>query len=202
MADANLQMSSGRVGYNTDRGFLPAVALLDTAGNTGPAQVGNNSDAEAASATANNQRNVAFNYVFNGTTWSRARGDTIGASVVLVPRATATEGNLIFRRIATADTNAAVIKAGAGRLYAYEAINLTAAWKFVKLYNKATAPVVGTDVPLMTIGIPPNGAADLSRIHGLQGFAAGIAIAITNGVADTDATAVAAGDVVFMAFYN
>lgn len=41
-----------------------------------------NADAQAASATANKQQVAARNYLFNGATWDRARGDTVGAYTV------------------------------------------------------------------------------------------------------------------------
>jgi hypothetical protein len=41
-----------------------------------------NSDAVAATSTANSLRSAGYNFVFNGTTWDRARGDTTGAYVI------------------------------------------------------------------------------------------------------------------------
>lgn len=108
-----------------------------------------------------------------------------------------TQGGLTqFKRISTADVNAIFIKAAAGRVYGYSFQNTTAAYKFVKLYNKATAPVVGTDTPIRTIGVPPNGEINYFNQFGLAGFAAGIAFAITGASPDADATAVAVGDVI------
>ena len=37
-----------------------------------------------------------------------------------------------------------------------DAVNTTASNKYLKLYNKATAPTVGTDTPFKTYLIPPN----------------------------------------------
>lgn len=141
-----------------------------------------------------------FGYVFNGASWDRQRGDTFGSDSVLAARPTA-GGATQFRRIATADTNATVVKAAAGRVYGYTFSNLTGTALFVKLYNKATAPTVGTDVPLRTIYVPPNGVAAYHLGQGLAGFSSGIAIAATTGVADTDATAVAAGALILAVDY-
>jgi hypothetical protein len=61
--------------------------------------------------------------------------------------------------------------------------------RYFKLYNKASAPVVGTDVPLITIGIPAVSSSSftLPALIGID-FSIGISFAITLGAADTDAT--------------
>lgn len=75
--------------------------------------------------------------------------------------------------------------------------NRAAAEKWVKVYDKVTAPVVATDVPKLVIGLPAGAYIGLGDIVGTYGyrFALGLALAITGAEADTDATAVAAGDV-------
>jgi hypothetical protein len=106
--------------------------------------------------------------------------------------------NLIFRQIATASTNAAVISATDGDILQIIASNLTAAAKFLKIYNKATTPVPSTDTPAMTIALPANSTISLS---GPIQFMTGISIAITGALADTDTTATAAGDTVVNIVY-
>jgi hypothetical protein len=61
--------------------------------------------------------------------------------------------------------------------------------RYVKLYNKASAPTVGTDVPLITIGIPAVSSSSftLPALIGID-FSIGISFAITLGADDTDAT--------------
>lgn len=95
-----------------------------------------------------------------------------------------------------ATTNATVVKASPGDLYEVSLTNNTAAAKFFKFYNKASAPTVGTDVPIFTISIPVN--SQLSFEFGGQGkrFNLGIAYAITNLQPVSDTTAIAAGDVI------
>lgn len=100
-----------------------------------------------------------------------------------------------------ATTNATSIKAEAGTLHGITASNIGAAVVFVKLYNKASAPVVGTDVPVLTIPIAANGVESLALGHLGHLFNLGIALAITNLAADTDATVVAAGQVKVMGDY-
>jgi hypothetical protein len=104
-------------------------------------------------------------------------------------------GTTAYKVRSAASVNSVSVKGSSTRLYAYQLSNLSAGWKFVRFYNKATAPVVGTDVPLFTIAIPPNGSIDLNISVPIT-FATGLAMAITGASADLDATAVADGDVV------
>jgi hypothetical protein len=99
-----------------------------------------------------------------------------------------------------ATTNIALILTGTSGLHAFYATNTGATPAFVKLYNKATAPVLASDVPAMIIpiaaaaaGFP--GVATLPIGHQGFRFALGLGIAITGAVGDTDTTAVAAGQV-------
>ena len=96
--------------------------------------------------------------------------------------------------VSAASTNATIVKAGGGRVIGGFLANTTASWKFVKLHNQATLPTAGTGV-VRTIPIPPNGFADFSFEAGIS-FTTGIGLTIVTGSADSDATAVAAGDVV------
>lgn len=93
-----------------------------------------------------------------------------------------------------ASTNATSIKGSAGRIAQIDLFNNSAAIKFFKLYNKASAPTVGTDVPIWTIPIPANSGFSSNFRFGKY-FATGIAYAITGLIADSDTTAVAADDV-------
>lgn len=93
-----------------------------------------------------------------------------------------------------ATTNATALKASAGLVYTLAAHNTTATTKYIRLYNKATAPTVGTDIPVWVIAIPAISSKEIVFDVGLK-FATGIGYAITGGATATDATAVAAGDV-------
>lgn len=69
-----------------------------------------------------------------------------------------------------------------------------------KIVIDYTAPTVGTDVPEMIIAVPPlaSGVPGVATFpigfNGLR-FNLGLGLAITDGSADTDTTAVAAGQV-------
>lgn len=96
-----------------------------------------------------------------------------------------------------ATTNATSIKGSAGNLFSIYLINNSAAVKYFKLYNKATAPTVGTDTPVAVVGIPVSGnnfVMDGSIWTPIR-FSTGIAYAITGAVTDADTTAVAVNDV-------
>ena len=97
-------------------------------------------------------------------------------------------------RLSDATTNAVLVKASAGAISHIFACNTSASWKYIKLYNKATAPVVGTDTPLFVFGIPPGGSFAPPLVMQLR-FTLGIGFAITGGSATTDTTPTAAGDV-------
>ena len=91
-----------------------------------------------------------------------------------------------------AGTNAAVIKSSPGTVFTVAGFNANAAARFIKLYNKATAPVVGTDVPLW-VGILP--AQDSASYTIALTFSAGIAIAITTGPKDNDSGSILDADI-------
>jgi hypothetical protein len=99
-----------------------------------------------------------------------------------------------YKLISAATTNANVVKVTAGQLYHVWLGNTAGAARFVKFYNRTTAPTVGTDVPTLTYMIPAGASLAFDEANGIS-FGAGIALAITAGMADTDATAIGANEV-------
>ena len=98
--------------------------------------------------------------------------------------------------ISAATTNATSVKASAGQvghmmLSNNHATNLA----YFKLYNKASAPTVGTDIPVATIVIPAARSVIIPFSSVGARFSTGIAYAITGGMAVADTTAVAAAQV-------
>lgn len=94
-----------------------------------------------------------------------------------------------------ATTNATNIKASAGTVWSIVASNINAAARYLKVYNLAAAPTVGTSVPVFTLKIP---ADDVIRLDGGPNgirFATGIAIALTTENTDAGTTAVAANEI-------
>ena len=131
-----------------------------------------------------------------------AGGNSIGGvfpSTAITPY----PGIFVTRLSSAATTNATVARNTNCILTGGSVVNsgLTAA--YLKFYNKATAPVVGTDTPVLTLTLPastasitqpPLNVGDVLGTIGLK-FAAGLAFAITGAYADSDTTAVAAGQV-------
>lgn len=95
-----------------------------------------------------------------------------------------------------ATTNATLVKTGGTTLKQLMVFNASAATKYVRLYDKATAPTVGTDAPVIVIAVPATSSKELilGDNSGIP-FTLGMGYAITGGAARLDATAVAAGDV-------
>jgi hypothetical protein len=93
----------------------------------------------------------------------------------------------------TASTNLVNVKASAGNLYSMTFTNYTASPLYVKLYNKASAPVVASDLPVHLIIVPAT--SDKQVQFGSKGLrlTTGISFAITGAIADTDATVTTAG---------
>ncbi len=99
---------------------------------------------------------------------------------------------------AAATTNPTLVKASGGRVFKIIGQNADTTAKYIKLYNKATAPTVGTDTPVMTI--PVAGSAMFDIDFGEIGlyFSTGIGFGITDANADADTTALTAGDILGM----
>lgn len=116
--------------------------------------------------------------------------DATGASVAPVRQKIAS----------AASTNATSVKAAPGSVAGYTLTNTTASFKYFRLFNKASAPTVGTDSPVLIVGLPANSSVCHSFPAGMF-LSTGIAFAITGAVADLDATVTAANDVVGALFY-
>ena len=65
----------------------------------------------------------------------------------------------------------------------------------MKLYNKASAPTVGTDVPVLTITVPANSTVNVPFGATGHRLTTGIALAITANAIDSDTTAIGASEV-------
>lgn len=101
--------------------------------------------------------------------------------------------------ISAASTNATSTKASAGTLGYITASNVNASPRYLKVYNKASSPTVGTDTPVHTFLIPGNTAGAGTNIplppQGIK-LDTGIAFALTTGAADNDNTGVAATEII------
>lgn len=123
----------------------------------------------------------AFPHLWNGSTWDRQR-KSISTS----------------RLPASANSNnATVVKASAGDVFTIIGLNATAGVKYLKLYNKATAPAPGTDNALLMAVFALAASSPFSFQLAASGlyFATGIGFALVTGASDTDNTSVAANDI-------
>ena len=93
-----------------------------------------------------------------------------------------------------------VAKASAGKLQGYYFANQHAsARRYLKLYNKATAPL-STDTPLLTLPLPFDSAGHVPFPGGIE-FTLGIGYRATTGIADSDTGAPGANEVVLNLFF-
>lgn len=93
-----------------------------------------------------------------------------------------------------ASDNATLVSAKPCRLYSLNGYTSAATVRFIKLYDKATAPL-STDTPKITLALRPS--LDFSPAMPDVGvsFTQGLGFRITTLVADSDATSPTAGDV-------
>lgn len=160
------------------RGAL-VVQVSDPDGATSIAGRATNADGVATSSTNFALQTWSYGSVFNGTTWDRQK-----------------KASTVSRIVSSANsTNATAGKASAGDLHVISCQNTNAAVRYLKLYNKASAPTVGTDTPIMTIALTATSTFELSFPNGGLYFSTGIAYALTTGSADADTGAVGAGDI-------
>lgn len=133
----------------------------------------------------------------NGQKTSANSAPTVGASdwVPNMPKASADDNGMSNSRVVSAgSTNATSVKASSGKLVEIDLFNTAAYDVFVKFYNKASAPTVGTDTPVWTIPLKTGTGYSKSFPVGRY-FSTGLAYAITKLQADSDTTAVVASDV-------
>lgn len=88
-----------------------------------------------------------------------------------------TTGGLSLARVLTGTSG--VIKASAGQLYTLSAYNSNAAVRFLQIYNKATAPTLSTDTPVMTVPLLAAGITHVPLSDIGIAFATGISWAYT-----------------------
>jgi hypothetical protein len=100
----------------------------------------------------------------------------------------------LARVLALATTNPNNLKGSAGTIEEIVLFNTTAAAIYFKAYDKATAPVPGTDTPAFTVQVPANGSVIIPA--GIaKPFINGVGYGITGAAADSDTTAVTAGSI-------
>jgi hypothetical protein len=164
---------------------------------------------------------AAFLMCFNSSTWDRCKGGftvtengsiAVGSSnVSLVVNAPYLfDGNALvranpspFSKLSTADTNSNNVKGSRGVVIGATATNTNAAARYLKFYNKATAPTCGTDTPVLRFLIPPSNGGHSPNLFAIpMPFPLGIGYCITTGATDADTGAVAANEVILDLSYQ
>lgn len=135
---------------------------------------------------------------FNREGCSQSLPSTAPTNTVVA--STTSAATVIYTVNSGATTNAANIKASGANVYGLSVMNASATTKYVRLFNLATAPTVGTSVPIMVVAVPATSSKEIEYVPAVR-FGTGLAVAITGGAAATDATAVAAGDVQLLVSY-
>lgn len=184
-----------------DTSGLLRVSIKDTPQNTNAFKVDGSAVTQPVSGTVT-VGNATLAVTESGT-WTVQPGNTANTTPWLMSQQAATSGGATpGKLISAASTNSTNIKASAGQIYMLTASNTGSAPRYLKVYDKASAPTVGTDTPKFTFLLPTastaaNGAGSNIPIPdcGIV-FTLGIGIAITTGVADSDTGAVGANEVV------
>lgn len=98
----------------------------------------------------------------------------------------------------------AVIKASAGTLHSIGCVNVNSATRYIQFFNKATVPVAGTDIPVLSFPVYGNGgftALD-TTFFGLAGHSFTTGISFGFSTTPFTYTAGAAADVGLMVNYQ
>lgn len=113
-------------------------------------------------------------------------------------RGSAPFGSHAYHYKSAASTNATVITDRPSTLTQIIAINVNSTVYYLKFYNQAATPVVGTDTVYFMLPIPgATGAAGvvIPFPHGVR-FDSGLTFALTGAIADVDTTVAATGVVI------
>jgi len=116
------------------------------------------------------------------------------------------QGSTPYKYIAAASANqdSQSVKTAAGWVDSITITGVAAAIEYVKLYDLATAPT-SANTPAQTYGIPGSSTGSSVQIpipNGGMVFQNGIAFRMTTGQADSNASAVTAGDLVLSLTYR
>lgn len=165
---------------------------------------GNSTDGTLVNLGANNDVTVTGTVaVTQSGTWTVQPGNTANTTAWLVSDRPATSGGLSkFHLVGAATTNATNVKASAGQVYGITAFNLNAAPAYLKFHNTSGTPTAGSGVT-DTFMIPGNTAGAGLVINFDKGiaFSTGIGITLVTGIADSNASAIAASEVVVNIYY-
>lgn len=129
-------------------------------------------------------------YIGGGLSTDEDGGTSTSSLIATNPPA---PNNTALLASSAASTNAAVGNAAPTKIFNVFGYNSSNNVEYLKIFNKATAPTLGTDTPILNLALPPASAFAFD----FEGFIlnAGLAYAVTGAAALLDATAIAAGDI-------
>lgn len=128
----------------------------------------------------------------------------VGAQAITASRAMSppiTIDTTRARITSAATVNNTLVSSTARIMRSLDIYNEAAYTVYFKIYDKATAPVAGSDTPIWTIPVPTLSGYSKVWTWGIP-VGNGIGYAITRNKVDTDTTAVAANDLVGMMTYR
>lgn len=196
--------SNGSNPTGTSAEQVQGTAATATAAVGNPVQVGgimdNTPAAVGAAGTVNTLKVDSRGYLW--TNIGIGGTSVVTASGISSVSRGVTTGALSSGRVVTGTTG--VIKASAGTLYSLLSVrNGNAAVRYLHLYNKATAPTLSTDTPILTIALAASSvqnAIDMTSIG--AAFPLGIAWAYTTDNIAIPATAGTSTELMFSAVYQ
>ena len=156
---------------------------------------------QVSDGTNNVDRQVAV--IGDDTTYAArakvANAEPGSTDYALVTRRACT-GASAYHVVAAASTNAANIKASAGRVTGWVIFNSADYPVYIKFHNTAGTPTAGSGV-VYTIGVQSGTQIVFDDDDGIA-FSTGIGISITKLIADADTTAILASDCVVNVNYK
>ena len=103
--------------------------------------------------------------------------------------------------LSSATTNEAFIKKGGGTFYGISLTNTGASDAFIRIFDKASVPVSGTDTAVMTFALQADSVYNLVLPIGV-GLVNGLGVNITGAAAVGDDTVIAANQVIGSVFWK
>jgi hypothetical protein len=111
-----------------------------------------------------------------------------------------TGGDTVYHLVTGATVSPFNVKASAGKVTGWYIYNSNASARKVAFHDQNVAPTAGSSV-YFSVVVPGLAATNVSYPDGIN-FATGIGITTVTGLADSDATAVAANDLIINIFYK
>lgn len=107
----------------------------------------------------------------------------------------------VYRNLDLSSTGI-LIATGPKMIFGWYLSNKSSSPIYVKFYNKATAPAVGTDTPILTFPIPAASAANQEFLGGIGKFPLGLGIGCTTGPTDDAVGGTSTNDLIVNVMYK